>query len=383
MGRIRLRNSRLFLRVLPVLVWLGAVACVVGMFQHRAGQFELVGIADAEVHDIGTNTRARLVSVSAQLFKKVNAGDPVAIVNTSADDERLEAEKAAKKAQINHLDAQLNEIRKNYEALVFNQESEWWAERRAFTADVVVAKARIVDVNAVLENDLSNLKDIEQEIENFTIENGTNLGTDIALYNKLETMEARRDRQKEKIEREEGRLAKYKKELKEAEIREKTYITYRPHAGTDPNEAQRVIYLAKEALERKLNEIEERQREVVITAPCDGFISSIDSQIGEVVILPDFPILSITEEKPSSIIAYVNENLAGHFTASKKVEIVKGSEPKQIGRSEITYIGPRVEQLPVRLWRNPTIPQWGRLMQIEIPLGMKLIPGELVGIRVL
>lgn len=381
MGRLNLRSSRLFLRVLPVLVWCGAVLCVVGLFHHRSAQFEIVGIADAEVHDVGTNTRARLVSVNVQLFNKVSKGEQVAVVNTVLDDERLDAEKAVIQAKINHLDAQLNEIRKHYLALVFNQQSEWWAERRAFTADVVAARARVVDVNAVVENDQAMLKLTQQEIESFRIENGANFAADFSLYNKLKIMERNRDRLAEKIVRDEELLAKYKKELEEAEAREDVYIGYRPYAGTDSNEAQHVIYLAKEALKRQLEELEERQRNLVLTAPCDGFVSSIDSQIGEVGILPDFPILTITEEKPSSIIAYVNESLAGHFTRQIKVDIIKGTEPKQIGRSEITYIGPRLEQLPVRLWRNPAIPQWGRLIKIKIPVNMQLIPGEMVGIR--
>ncbi len=104
MGRINLRSSRLFLRVLPVLVWLSAVACVVGLFHHRTAQFELVGIADSEVHDVGTNIRARLISVSVQLFDKVNKGDPVAVVNTVPDDERLDAEIARIQAEIKALE---------------------------------------------------------------------------------------------------------------------------------------------------------------------------------------------------------------------------------------------------------------------------------------
>jgi multidrug efflux pump subunit AcrA (membrane-fusion protein) len=383
MGRIRLRSSRLFLRVLPVLVWSGAVLCVVGMFHRRAAQFEVVGIADAEVHDVGTNTRARLISVQVQLFKKVNKGDPIAVVNTVLDDERLDAEKSVIQAEINHLEAQLTELRQNYEAEIFNRQSEWWAEMRAFTADVVAAQQRILDANLALEIDLASLDKVELEIKNFKIENSTNIGTDSALFNKLKTMNASRDTLREQIKRDKGVLAKYEQELQEAEYRREKYTQYLPQAGTEKNDAQRVIDLAKQALEQKLNELNEREREVVLMAPCDGFVSNINSQIGEVVILPDFPVLSITEEKPSSIIAYVGENMVGNFTGRNRVEVVKGSEPKQIGRSEITHIGPRVEQLPQRLWRNPTIPQWGRAVQIEIPLGMNLLPGELVGIRVL
>ncbi|MHC4734970.1 MAG: hypothetical protein ACYTDW_11015, partial [Planctomycetota bacterium] len=88
------------------------------------------------------------------MFDKVNKGDPVAVVTTVPDDERIESEIATIQAEINHLDAQLTELRKNYEALIFNQESEWWAELRAFTDNVVMAKSRIIDANLVLKNDL-------------------------------------------------------------------------------------------------------------------------------------------------------------------------------------------------------------------------------------
>ena len=142
MGRTSSRKSRLFLRTLPVLVWLGTILCVVGLFHRRAARFEVVGVARAEVHDVGTNTRARLISVSVQLFQKVNKGDPVAVVNTVPDDERIGAEIATIQAEINHLDAQLTELRKNYEAEIFNRKSEWLAEMRAFTADVVAAKKK-------------------------------------------------------------------------------------------------------------------------------------------------------------------------------------------------------------------------------------------------
>jgi chromosome segregation ATPase len=106
-----------------------------------------------------------------------------------ADIDHVDAEKATIQAEINNLEAQLTELRRNYLAELKNRESaEWWAELRAFEADVVAAKARIVDTTAVLENDLATLEKMQQDIEIFTIENGANLDTDVALYNKLKTM---------------------------------------------------------------------------------------------------------------------------------------------------------------------------------------------------
>jgi multidrug resistance efflux pump len=383
MGRTGLRNSRLFLRFLPVLVWVGAVAGVAGLFHRRIAQFEVVGIANAEVHDVGTNTRARVISVPVQLFKKVNKGDPVAVVSTVLDDERIEAAKAVIQAEIKSAGAQRTELRDNYEAEIYNRQSEWWAEMRAFTSDVVAAKLRIEDTKTVLENDRATREKMKREIRIFEIENAGNFGTDTTLYNKFNEMKANLKTLEEKIKWDEGVLAKHEEKLEDANDRREQYIKYRPQAGTDPNEAQIVKDLIIAALQQELNELEERQRELVLTAPCDGFVSNINTQVGEVVILPDFPIATITEEKPSSIIAYVSENMLGHFAGKKEVEIVKGSLPKQIGRSEIINIGPRVEQLPQRLWRNQAIPQWGRAVQIEIPAGMKLLPNELVGVRVL
>ena len=380
MKGISSRRGRLYLRFLPVLVWLGAVLCVVGLFHRRTARFEVIGIARAQVHDVAATCRVRLISVPVQLFQKVNADDPVAVVNTVLDDERIEAELQTISAEIDYLEAQLKELRQNYEAEIFTRQSEWVAEMRAFTADVVAARQRIVDANVVLENDRAMLEDMKLEIKRFTIQNQAKLGTDIALYNELQAMKAYHDTLARKIKRDKGVLDKHQKELEAAEHQKEVFAKYLPNPGTKDEEAKRVIDLAKEALERRKDELKARREELVLTAPCDGFVSDIQGRVGEAV-MQGVPILSITEEEPNQIIAYASEELVGRIEVRKQVELIKDTEPEQIARSEVTYIGPRVEQMPMRLWRNPNIPQWGRPMLIEIPLGMKLIPGEMVGIR--
>ena len=381
MGRISSRRSRLYLRALPVLVWLGAVLCVVGLFRHRAARFEVVGLARPEIRQVAATCRARLISVPVQLFDKVKAGDTVAVLSVVLDDERIEAGMATIQAEMDLVEAQLTELRDNYVADVNNRKSEWWAEMRAFTADVVAAKARIIDANAILENDQAMLEEMKTGIRRFTFENQTKLGTgDIPTYNKLQTLKDNHDELARKIGRDKGVLDKYKKLLEEAEQRKKRYEDCIPISGTTDEDAQRVIDLAKEALERRKDELRARREKVVLTAPCDGYVSDIPSRIGEAV-MQGVEILSIAEEKPRVIIAYASEAVVGQVEIGKRVEVVKGSEPEQKGPSEVTYIGPAVEQMPVRLWRNPNFPQWGRPMLIEIPLGMKLIPGEMVGIR--
>jgi len=63
------------------------------------------------------------------------------------------------------------------------------------------------------------------------------------------------------------------------------------------------------------------------------------------------------------------------------VELIKTQMPAQPVSSKIRTIGPTIELMPQRLWRNPNVPQWGLPVLVEIPPGLKLVPGEVVGIR--
>jgi multidrug resistance efflux pump len=380
MGRINLRSSHLFLRVLPVLVWSGAVLCVIGLYHRRAARFEVVGLAQPEVRQVAATCDARLISVPFQLFDKVKEGDTVAMLSVELDDEAIDAEIETIAADMNQIVAQLTETRNNYVALVFNQESEWWAEMRAFTADIVSTQRYLRDANESLEDNQATLYKMNKDIEIFTMEHGADLGTDISLYNRLKVMRTNREKQLEQIERDKEKVAKYQKEYEEAYDRREKYKSYRPIAGTTDEEFKRAIDLLKDAFEKKKEVLLAKREKLVLTAPCDGYISDITSEVGEAV-MQGVEILSIAKEKPRAIIAYANEGIVGQLSIGKRVEVVKGSMPPQKGPSTVTYIGPAVEQLPQRLWRNPNFPQWGRPLLIEIPSDMQLIPGEIVGIK--
>ena len=80
---------------------------------------------------------------------------------------------------------------------------------------------------------------------------------------------------------------------------------------------------------------------------------------------------------------YVNDEQLSLVREQKAVEVAKSGNPSQKARCEIAYVGPTLELMPERLWRNPNIPQWGWPVVIKIPERMELISGELVGVRAL
>lgn len=381
MGRLNLRNSRLFLRVLPVLVWSGAVLCVVVLFHRRTARFEIVGLAQPEVRQVAATCGARLISVEFQLFDKVKEGDTVAVLSTELDDEVIDEDLASIAAEMNHMVAQAKGLHENYKAEIINRESEWFAELRAFEADIVATNRSIRDANEVLKKTLAILYKMDKDIETFEMENGANFGTDISLYNQWQTMKTNRQKLSEEIERDKGKLAKYKEEL-DAQVkkRDKFLNDYKPIAGTNDVEAEEIVDLFKEFSEKRIDAMKARQDKLVLTAPCDGYVSQIQCEVGEAV-MQGVEILRIAKEKPRAIIAYANEGIVGQLSRGKRVKVVKGSMPPQKGWSTVTYIGPAVEQMPQRLWRNPNFPQWGRPLLIEIPVDMTLIPGEMVGVK--
>ena len=135
---------------------------------------------------------------------------------------------------------------------------------------------------------------------------------------------------------------------------------------------------------------------VEIKSPIDGVVIPISGNANEVllkrqgeetirrageVVAAGDPILAVAQTEPTEIVAYASEQQVGLLEQDMSVELVKIRYPAQIAQSRGLSIGPTIELLPQRLWQSPTIPQWGRPVVIDVPAGLNLVPGELVGVR--
>ena len=173
--------------------------------------------------------------------------------------------------------------------------------------------------------------------------------------------------------------------LTQAIERRDEYIKYETHHPS-VDDALEVIRKAIRVQERRMDELL-TQLEALdlresrdLKAPFDGVVSEIQHLQTETVLAGEV-ILTITQAKPTEIIAYATEEQANLIREGMTVELVKNQEPAQIARSRVISVGPAVEQMPVRLWRNSNVPQWGRPFLIQVPAQMKLVIGEVIGIR--
>lgn len=378
---------RLRLHLLPILVWLGALACVIGLFSRRSQRFEVLGMAQGERRQIAATSTARLTSVSVRLFEEVEQGQTLAVLNTVLDDEQsreqLQAQLNTVLAEIERLAAQLVPTQDTLSAEKADRETARISDRRRFSVDVENARLEILRLRALIEADRITLEDLDLDVK--TTEK---LVAEEALAPfELQKATAQHKALAKKIEESENLLGQAKTALEQSLQRRDEYIQHQPyHPSVD--DALDVIRKAITVQEKRMAELMtqmeslDRRAALELKAPMDGVVSQVLRRQTEVVLAGE-PIVTVAQGEVTEIIAYAGETVMDTIKEGMVVELVKSSEPSkiQVEPSQVTYIGPVIEQVPPQLWLNPNVPQWGRPFLIKAPTRMKLIAGEKVGIR--
>jgi multidrug resistance efflux pump len=396
-------QKRFYLRhIVPAIVWLGTVACVVALFYQRSQRFEIVGIARGEVRQIAASSTGRIRSIPVALYQPVTVGQMLAVVDTILDNEQtLEAELKARldtaAAEIERLSVQLIATRQQMEAAASNLEITRAENFRRFCVDVETARLKILDLQVEIASDevtqgdsAADVKILEKLVEDKAV----------ASY-EADKARAEYENVSKKIAENAKQLQQAQEDLEQAVQRRDQFAQQQlvePSVDHALEVIRKEIRVQEELMKGLLEQrkaLQSRQA-VELTSPIDGIVIPIsmrendaESQrpgeqvmrrVGEVVRAGD-PILAVAQKEPTEIVAYVSEQQLGAMKESMAVELVKVRTPAQIARSQIASVSPTMELMPQRLWRNPNIPQWGRPVLIDIPPGLSLVPGEVVGIR--
>lgn len=385
------RTGRALLRFLPIIVWVGALGCVIALFYQKSQRFDVLGVAQGQVRQISATCTGRIKVVSVQLFEKVTAGQTLAVIDTVLENEPFQAQLATIQAEIEHLTAQLAAIQESYQAEETDRQIDYKADKRRFAVDIENARLRILELTALLASDRILLGDLDME---FKISRDL-LEQDVIEPYELEKARVYYETLSKKIEENEHLLEQSKSDLEKCVQRHDEYEQYTPYYPT-ADSALEVVRKAVKVQEQLMNELLARLQPLELKSPIDGVVIPIQPNANEVtlrrpgenvlrrpgeVVTAGEPLFAIAEIEPRDILAWVNEGQLNSIREGMLVELIKNTEPALIARSQTTYVAPLVEQMPERLWTNPAIPQWGRPILIEIPPGLELVPGELVRIR--
>ena len=159
------RAGSLRIHVLPVLIWLVAVAGMVVLFSRRTQRFEVLGVAQGRVYQVSSTCTGRLKSLPVQLFEKVSKGQTVAVIDLVLDDENIQAELNAISAEIEHLTAQLAPTQEALLAEQTDRQTDIITTYRRFSVDVENAKLNVLELKALIETDRVASRDLGLEVQ--------------------------------------------------------------------------------------------------------------------------------------------------------------------------------------------------------------------------
>ena len=371
--------------VIPVVVWLVAVAVVVWLFQQRAQRFQVLGVAQKQVRQVATNCPGRVRNIPVRLFDHVAAGQVIAVVDTVLDNdiqrETLQAQLNTMAAEIERLAAQLVSTQEEMESDRVDRVTTRITDLRRFSVDVENARLRILELQTKVAADRMTLGDLDSEVK---------ISEDLASREaisaiELEKVKTQRAALAASIEDNESLLQQAQANLETAQQRLTQFDSTQPQEPSIENALEvtrKAIHVEENRVKEVLAQIKalgERQ-ELKLTSPVDGVVSHIWRNAGETVIAGD-PIVTIAQGSSNEVIGYAGQQMASLVRGDMTVEVIKVTEPMQVVTATVTFVGPQVEEMPAQLWQNPNVPEWGRPFTVAIPPNFAVLPGEVVGIR--
>lgn len=378
----QLRQGRLLTKILPALVWSCALVAVMFLFQHQSTVTRLKGIAFSYEQIINTTETGYLRSVPVMLYQQVKKGDTLAIVkeNTIAREEyvdaMLQAQKDTAEAELGQLKAELAAAEDRLYVDKFEQDNDIVTMHRRLAVDLERSRLGVLEINSTLEPDRLVLKDLEVEIDIVK-----QLLSEYATEEyELQKVRTQYDIFKERVHRNEQVLAQAQKDYEAAQLRKDEFeqsLPVRPRLSDKELAPIRQAILVQE---KKINELIKQRGIIVLTAPFDGIVNTLNYKSGQTVVRGD-PIMTIIKPTAESITTWVRQENMDKYKLNMEVEVVSLNAPYRTFVSQVSNISSSLELIPQRLWKSPTISEWGRSVQIPIQPNFACVHNEVVGIK--
>lgn len=365
--------SRWRRHLIPVVVWLAASGGAVWLFAHRAQRCELVGIARGEQRQVAALTNGRLRMVPVVLFEAVKAGQTLAVL----EDDRIRAALATAEAETARLRAELVATENRLTAEAALQDADQMAEARRFAIDVEGARLRELELRVALETDRITSEFLRLQAELLGSLREKRAVSELQ-FRSAETQYAALKR---KIDENEKVLAQARIDLERARQRQELFAQHHP-VSPELDKALEPLRAALTVQEHRIGELALERSMLVLASPMDGVVSELLRGVGEALLIGE-PILTVTAAQPSEVIAYATPAQADQLEtgAPVRLEVTREDGSRQVADSQVASVGPVAQQLPMQLWQNPTLPEWGWPVKIAIPAELRVLCDELVGVR--
>lgn len=356
------------IQVVPYLAFVGVLGATLWLWSGYVGPATLVGEAESVRGVVSSIGPGRLAQVQVDALQRVTAGQVLARVIT-VEPRVLEAQISLSKAKIDLLrvgnDSDLR--KQNSQVNLENLRLDWMSKR----VDWLSAKAR----SAYRQLELARLEKLRSGVAN----GGSASPLPVLSQNDLDI--SRRDAA-----------------IEEAAVRELEQLVTQIGAtiqqmGVARPEGQESssVRAAIEVESRNLDLIEAQMMPIELVAPFDGIVSIVHRWSGESVQAGE-PILTVSQEKASRVVAFIRQPLHSEARQGIKVEVRSRARKHEVGVGEVLRVGAQLEPIFASLLPKTssstggggqTSAENGLPILVSLPANVSVLPGEIVDLRIL
>jgi len=366
--RIRLLRQQF----LPIVVWSVALCTVLVLARRNTMHIDAVGVVELREITVAPLTDGTVHAMSVDLFDNVESGAVVALM----DDTLVKAELITAEAELSQLRAQLTAERDRLQMEAAGLQIDDLNMRRRFILNEEEARLDYLDrvvqqeTNKVALERLGILLERQKLLLQENIIDQTTYDDTRLSYEAVKT----------ELAENETAIEVATRRVEEARLRREEHAQLT--AQVDVPTLLQPLMKNINVQQARIQQISERRKLLALRAPLSGKVSRIFHRTGETVLSGD-PLMSITDSQSERVLAYVDEQAAHSMQVGSGVEVSSRDRPKRIVTANILRVNSRIEEFPIRLRRNPLLPQWGLSILVgNIPAGV-FYPGEVLNVRIM
>ncbi len=358
-------------RVMPLAVWLVLIVSAFYLAGKQDAVITVTGEAEMLNISVAPFQDGILQSVSVELFDTVEQGQTVALM----EDTVVRGELIIAEAELGRLRAELNAERKRMELALKSEEITRIRDLRRFALDREEARLTYLDRQISQETDKIHLQRLDALLQRQTALMEENI-LDPATYDETRLNHAALEKQ---VAENESALKVAHECLTRVEQRERDFMAEPVLEMTD----QDLLLPLRQELdvqEARIAEIKSRRALLVISAPISGRVSNIYYKPGETV-LAGLPLLAVCDPKSVRVIAWIPESSAAQAKEGMTARVSSAWEGARSVTAAVLRVGPSIQAIPLHLWRNPTVTEWGRPALIAGIPENTFLPGETLQVK--
>lgn len=355
-------------RRVPLLVWLGAAVIYTFFMVGSGTRYDCVGLALSASHEISAPATGRIESLLVAAYDDVEAGQVLARI----DDAEVEARLERSLATIRQLTAELEAARARGRSNRSRDQSEMAGDLRQFQTNEEQRRLKVLELRVTVESDEIQ----EERLALDQSRSGRLLEEGLIGQAEHDSIRLRHEEVARRNEQNTTLLHQLEQEYASARTRRMQFEQGLPEL---PEQEPELLPL-REAIDvesQRLKEIRARRESLTLRSPVAGHVASVVSREGQTVV-PGEPILTVAAHGVTEIVAFLSEADDRTVLPASTVKVSSVKRPGSAAESSVIRAAPGLEILPERLWRDPSIPSYGRAVVIAAAPGLTLLPGELI-----